>query len=61
MTDDEHSDKPALNRPERRKKIRRTGKDRRDHMRWELDNPMRRKSPGRRALDHLLYVLDPKR
>lgn len=61
MTDDEHSDKPAFNRPERRKKIRRTGKDRRDQVRWELENPTRRKGLGRRALDRLINAPDPKR
>ena len=35
MTDDEHFDKSAYNQSERRKKIRRTGKDRREQMRWE--------------------------
>ena len=26
-------------------------------MRWELDNPIRRKSPGRRVFDRLLHAL----
>lgn len=43
---------------ERRKKMRRLGKERRDQVRWDKDNPIRRKSPGRRALDHLMYVLN---
>ena len=51
------SDKPAFDGRDRRKKPRRTAKDRRDHMRWELDNPMRRKSPGRRVFDRLLHAL----
>ncbi|HJX09040.1 MAG TPA: hypothetical protein VJ733_00885 [Candidatus Binatia bacterium] len=32
-------------------------KDRRDNTRWELDNPIRRKSPGRRVFDRLLHAL----
>jgi len=50
-------DKPAFDGRERRKKARRKAKDRRDNMRWELDNPMRRKSPGRRVFDRLLHAL----
>jgi hypothetical protein len=30
-------------------------------MRWELENPIRRHSPGRRTLDRLLNFMDPKR
>ncbi len=60
MTEND-SDKPGSKVPERRKKARRTGQDRREQMRWELENPIRRKSPGRRALDRLLNFLDPKR
>jgi hypothetical protein len=51
------SDKPAFDGRERRKKARRKNKDRRDNMRWALDNPMRRKSPGRRVFDRLLHAL----
>jgi len=51
------SDKPAFNGRERRNKARRLAKDRRDNMRWELENPMRRKSPGRRVFDRLLHAL----
>jgi hypothetical protein len=57
MKKNEASDKPAFNGRDRRKKARRTAKDRRDNMRWELDNPMRRKSPGRRVFDRLLHAL----
>jgi hypothetical protein len=60
MTDDDN-DKTRFKGPERRKKTRRKGQDRRENMRWELDNPIRRKNPGRRAYDRLLYLLDPKR
>ncbi len=60
MTSDD-TDKPGSDNHERRKKTRRTGKDRRDNMRWETDSPIRRKSPGRRIYDRLLYLLDPKR
>ncbi len=51
------SDKSDFNGRERRKKARRLAKDRRDNMRWELDNPLRRKSPGRRVFDRLLHAL----
>ena len=51
------SDKTTFDGRERRKKARRKAKDRRDNMRWELDNPMRRKSPGRRVFDRLLHAL----
>lgn len=57
MTNNDKSDKPAFNGLNRRKKARRVAKDRRDNMRWELDNPIRRKSPGRRAFDRLLHAL----
>jgi hypothetical protein len=57
MKKNETSDKPAFNGRDRRKKARRTAKDRRDNMRWELDNPLRRKSPGRRVFDRLLHAL----
>ena len=42
---------------ERRKKSRRHGTERRDQPRWETKNPIRRQSPGRRALDRLLNAL----
>jgi len=56
MTNNKSSES-AFNGRERRKKSRRLAKDRRDNMRWELDNPMRRKSPGRRVFDRLLHAL----
>ncbi|HYA39538.1 MAG TPA: hypothetical protein VEI74_14825 [Candidatus Methylomirabilis sp.] len=60
MTDD-GTDKPGLGKPERRKKVRRVNTDRRERVRWELDNPLRRKNPGRRAYDRLPYLPDPKK
>lgn len=36
---------------ERRTKKRRDHSKRRENIRWELDSPIRRKSPGRRAID----------
>lgn len=51
------SDKSAYTGRERRKKSRRRARDRRDNMRWELENPIRRKSPGRRVFDRLLHAL----
>jgi hypothetical protein len=60
MTDDD-SDESLFNGQERRKQTRRKGNDRRESMRWEMDNPIRRKNPGRRAYDRLLYLLGPKR
>jgi hypothetical protein len=57
MTNKDNSDKPAQRDRDRRAKARRVAKDRRDNMRWELDNPMRRKSPGRRVFDRLLHAL----
>ena len=57
MTKNDNSDKPAYNGRDRRKKARRVAKDRRGNMRWELDNPIRRKSPGRRVFDRLLHAL----
>jgi hypothetical protein len=57
MTNSDNSDKPAERDRDRRTKARRGAKDRRDNMRWELDNPMRRKSPGRRVFDRLLHAL----
>lgn len=55
------SGKPGSKVPERRKKMRRSGTDRREQMRWGLENPIRRKGPGRRSLDRFLTILDPKR
>jgi hypothetical protein len=57
MKKNDTSDKPSFNGRDRRKQARRTAKDRRDNMRWELDNPIRRKSPGRRVFDRLLHAL----
>ena len=57
MTNKDNSDKPTQRDRDRRAKARRVAKDRRDSMRWELDNPMRRKSPGRRVFDRLLHAL----
>lgn len=56
MTDNNNSGNPTDR--ERRKKMRRLGKERRDRARWDKDNPIRRKSPGRRALDRLIHALD---
>jgi hypothetical protein len=57
MKKSDNPDKPAFNGRNRRNKARRVAKDRRDNMRWELENPMRRKSPGRRVFDRLLHAL----
>jgi hypothetical protein len=57
MTNNDNSDKPAHHDRDRRTKARRGEKERRDNMRWELDNPIRRKSPGRRVFDRLLHAL----
>ena len=38
--------------------MRRLAKERRDQARWDTKNPIRRKSPGRRALDRLMSALD---
>jgi hypothetical protein len=46
--------------PERRKYARRLITDRRKEIRWEPNNPNRRQSSGRRAVDQL-GVLAPKR
>lgn len=46
--------------PERRNYARRLVADRRKEIRWEPNNPNRRKSAGRRVIDHL-GVLDTKR
>ena len=42
---------------ERRQKKRRLGKERRHQARWDMNSPIRRRSPGRRALDRLLNAL----
>jgi hypothetical protein len=57
MTNKDNSNKPAQRDHGRRAKARRVEKDRRDNMRWEMDNPIRRKSPGRRVFDRLLHAL----
>jgi hypothetical protein len=56
MSDNENSSDSCPDR-ERRKKSRRLGKERRDQPRWETNSPIRRHSPGRRALDRLLNAL----
>ncbi|GAB4506929.1 MAG: hypothetical protein Tsb0026_00040 [Sulfuricaulis sp.] len=56
MTDNENSGHPPDR--ERRKKMRRLSKERRDQVRWDMNSPIRRKSPGRRALDRLMQALD---
>jgi hypothetical protein len=61
MPNDDDNDRPGYEFAERRKRARRAEKDRRDRMRWDMENPIRRKSPGRRALDRVFYLLDPKR
>lgn len=58
MTDNENSGNPSPPNRERRKKMRRLGTERRDQVRWDEKNPIRRKGPGRRALDRLLQALD---
>jgi hypothetical protein len=58
MKNKDKSDKPAFDgRNRRNNKARRVAKDRRDNMRWEMDNPIRRKSPGRRVFDRVLHAL----
>jgi len=58
MTDNQNPDNPSAPDRERRKKMRRLGKERRDQPRWDTDSPIRRKSPGRRALDRLKNALN---
>lgn len=58
MTDNDNSGNSSSPDRERRKKMRRLGKERRDQPRWDDNSPIRRKKPGRRALDHLLSALD---
>jgi len=55
------SDGKKFDGRERRKKVRRSGKERRDRSRWDMSSPIRRKSPGRRALDRLLKETDNER
>jgi len=50
---DNGSGKSTYRGPERRKYARRTMADRRKDIRWEPDNPNRRKNQGRRAADAL--------
>lgn len=58
MPNRKDSDKTGSPEAERRKKKRRLGTERRDQARWNAKNPIRRKSPGRRALDRLLHALN---
>lgn len=51
---------PVKKPPERRVKQRRVLAKRREKMRWELESPIRRKSPGRRTIDRS-YVPGPKK
>lgn len=57
MTDSDNSGNPPGKR-ERRKKMRRLSKERRDQPRWDKENPIRREGLGRRALDRLMRALD---
>ncbi len=61
MAHDEDTDGEGFKGKERRNKVRRSGKERRDQARWNMDSPIRRQGPGRRALDKLLKKSDPKR
>jgi hypothetical protein len=61
VTDDEDTDGEGFKGKERRNKVRRSGKQRRDQARWDVNNPIRRKGPGRRALDRLLKERDTDR
>ncbi|MCR4300283.1 MAG: hypothetical protein NUV51_01600 [Sulfuricaulis sp.] len=61
MTDDEDSNGEGYKGIERRNKVRRSGKQRRDQSRWNMDNPIRRKGRGRRTHDRLPKKSDPKR
>jgi hypothetical protein len=54
MTNKDNSNKSAFDGRDRRKKKRRVEKDRPGN---KLDNPIRRKSPGRRVFDRLLHAL----
>ncbi len=61
MAHDEDTDGEGFKGKERRNKVRRSGRERRDQARWNMDSPIRRQGPGRRALDKLLKKSDPKR
>lgn len=61
MASDEDTDSVGPSGKERRNKVRRSGKERRDQARWNMDSPIRRQGPGRRALDKLLKKSDPRR
>lgn len=54
------TDMPIKKSLERRASKRRELAKRREKMRWELDSPIRRKSPGRRAADRS-HAPDPKK
>ncbi len=60
MANHDNTGKPVYKGPERRKFPRRTVADRRKEIRWEPNNPNRRHSTGRRAVDQL-GVLGSKR
>lgn len=55
MTDKDNSGYPPDR--DRRKKARRLGNERRGQPRWDDNSPIRRQSPGRRALDRLLSAI----
>lgn len=55
MTDKKNSDDGSDR--ERRQKKRRLGRERRQQARWDMNSPLRRRGPGRRALDRLLKAL----
>ena len=57
MTNNDNSEKSVFDGHNRRKKARRVEKNRGDDSRGGLDNPIRRKNPGRRAFDRLLHAL----
>lgn len=61
MADDKDADNGGFKGKERRNKVRRSGKERRDQARWNMDSPIRRQGPGRRSFDKLLKKSDPKR
>lgn len=53
MANKETGNKSGYHGPERRKYARRLVADRRKDIRWEPNNPSRRKSAGRRVIDQL--------
>jgi hypothetical protein len=53
MANHQDTDKPVYKGSERRKFARRLTADRRQEVRWEPDNPNRRRNSGRRTTDHL--------